>query len=109
MKIKDGDWELFSYDYQTGRQVWRLFDGREEHWRTSYPVDAVMKANAEQRNAHGGAKWGGGRRVASIPLNTFFDENLGLAKAHEQDDKAFLSRWLNDSDNQAFRTFEGRV
>lgn len=109
MQIRDGDWTLFDYDAQSGRSVWRLFDGERTHFRTDYPVDATISENEAIRNGASKAWAGDYHRVASIPLNVLHDEKVGLLKAHNEGDDAFVSRWLNDSDNRAWRTKEGRV
>lgn len=106
MAIKDGDWTLFDHDFKLGRTVWRYFDGTQNHWRIDYQVDDVLKNNKAERMDHHGARWGDGRRVASIPLNVYYDQ---LDEAQSQGDSKYLSRWLNDPDNQKFRTFEGSV
>lgn len=105
--IKDGDWTLFDFDYQTGRSVWSYFDGEKTVFRTDYPVDNLLSQNAEVRNSAEKAWKGDWHRVASVPLNVFHDS--GLAQAQEQGDDAFVSRFLNDSDNRDFRTKEGVV
>lgn len=49
--------------------------------------------------------WGGGRRVASIPANLYWDlYRQGIV----QDNKKFRA-WLNDPDNRFFRTSPGVV
>ena len=106
MRIKDGDWELFDHDPRSGRTVWRLFDGAATHYRTDYPVDKILQDNAAAKSDMSGKGWGEGQRVASIPLNVYFDK---LAEATRQGDQNYISKWLNDSDNAGFRTFEGRV
>lgn len=106
MKVKDGDWELIDHDERLGRTVWRYFDGQQTHYRTDYRVDNVIKDNAIARSEMQGARWKEGRRIASIPLNTYFAQ---LADAQVQGDEKYISRWLNDGDNAAFRTFEGKV
>lgn len=107
MMIRDGAWTLFDYDFKTGRQVWHYFDGEKDVFRTDYRVDDVMDANQTSRNiaSHGWA--GDWHQVASIPLNVAYDS--GLARAHTEGDKAFVNRWLNDGDNQAWRTKNGNL
>lgn len=107
MAIKDGDWSLWDYDYQTGRSVWKLAnpDGSVTY-RTDYPVTSLIENNKADLLDSAGQRWGGGRRVASIPLNIFHEQ---LAEAQNQQDDKYLSRWLNCSDHRAFRTFEGAV
>jgi len=109
--ITDGDWELFDYEPASGRSVWMMEDKMTGAvtFRTDYPVTALINANEQARNEAGKA-WGGDwHRVASIPLNVLYDEKTGLDKAFTEGDKAFTSKWLNDSDNRAWRTKEGRV
>lgn len=106
MKIKDGDWELFNHDPYTGRTVWQLFDGQATHFRTDYPVDNIIQDNAIAKAEMAGQRWGGGKRVASVPLNIYYNQ---LAEASRQDDDKYLSKWLNDGDHAAFRTFEGQL
>jgi hypothetical protein len=107
MTIRDGNWELHDWDATSGRTVWRLEQDGFTHFRTDYPVENLIGINQEQRNISK-AGWGGDyHHVASIPLNVLHDS--GLVTAHSQGDEKFVSRWLNDSDNAAWRTKEGRV
>jgi acyl carrier protein phosphodiesterase len=107
MTIKDGDWTLFSWDAQTGRSVWSIFDGEKTHFRVDYPVDNLISQNEQTRNSAEKAWTGDWHRVASVPLNVFYDS--GLAEAQNQGDRKFVSRFLNDGDNRAWRTREGNV
>lgn len=109
MAIRDGDWELIEWDARTGRTVWSMFDGEKVVIRTDYPVAQTLRENAAIRNATPDGWKGDWHRVASVPLNLLYDDNLGLNKAAQQGDDEYLSRWLNDSDNRAWRTKEGRV
>ncbi len=106
MQIKDGNWTLVDYDPVTGRTVWQYFDGAATHFRTDYPVQSIIDENAALFNESGAKRSDEGRRVASIPLNVFYDQ---LHEAHVQGDERHINRWLNDSDNRAFRTFESMV
>lgn len=106
MAIKDGDWELVQYDRSLKRSVWRYFDGLKTHYRHTYEVDDILNANRIEQNATHGQKWGEWRKVASIPAGIFFD-SLGVAQ--QQRDEKYINKFLNDSDNRAFRTFLGRV
>lgn len=109
MTIRDGDWELIDYDAATGRSVWSHFDGEKTTIRTDYPVQATIAENTAVRNAAQKAWKGDYHLIASIPLNLLHDENVGLLKAQTQGDDKYVSRWLNDSSNAAWRTKEGRV
>lgn len=107
MQIKDGDWVLFDYDIPTGRQVWCLHnpDGTTT-FRTDYPVDPTIDLNRAQRNMARDDWAGDYHHIASVPLNIWHEQ---LAEATQQDDQRFISGWLNDSDNQAWRTKDGSV
>lgn len=110
--IKDGDWILMSADPVSGKSTWMLPDGDGRGnpvIRTSYPVDALLAENTAVRNEARKAWTGDYHRIASIPLNKVFDQNLGLNEAFMQGDDKYTSRWLNDPDNRAWRTKEGRV
>ncbi|EUB95884.1 hypothetical protein PMI07_002372 [Rhizobium sp. CF080] len=107
MKVRDGNWTLLSWDPMTGRTVWSHFNGDETVFRIEMPVDNIVKENEFTRNATSGNKFGDWVKIASIPANLAHSENL--VRAQSEGDDAYLSRWLNSSDNRAWRSFEGRV
>lgn len=107
MKITDGDWTLYDYDVATGRQVWSLAnDDGSITFRTDYPVQPTIDINTAQRNMAQDNWKGDYHHIASIPLNVYHDQ---LAEASRQEDDAFISKWLNDSENRAWRTKNGTV
>ncbi|BDU31871.1 hypothetical protein TUMSATVNIG1_24800 [Vibrio nigripulchritudo] len=106
MTIQEGTWTLVDHDPMTGRMVWRTEQDGMTHFRTDYPVDAVIDDNERAFNESLHQRFGDGQRIASIPLNVYFDQ---LHEAHLQGDKQYLSQWLNDPNNRAFRTFKGKV
>ena len=107
MQIKDGDWVLYSYDVKLGRQVWMLenSDGSTT-FRTDYEAQPTIDINTAQRNMAQDNWAGDYHQIASIPLNVYHEQ---LAEASRQDDQKFISGWLNDSDNAAWRTKSGVV
>lgn len=108
MSIRDENgFELIDYDQATGRSVWAYFDGEKTVYRTDYPVDGLINVNAKQRNMAMSGWKGDMHHVASIPLNVAHDS--GLTDAFGQDDEKFISKWLNDGDNRAWRTKEGNL
>lgn len=110
MQIRDGDFTLLDYDMKTGRTVWARENGDgTTTYRTDYPVDATIEANLAARNAASTGWAGDYHRIASIPLGVLHNENLGLVEAMRQDDMKYVSRFLNDSDNRAWRTKSGNV
>lgn len=105
--IRDGDWVLFDHDPATGRTVWLRDNGDGTTTaKTDYPHTAVIDDNTALRNALNAGWKGDYHRVASVPLNIFHDQ---IAEAAKQGDNRYLSRWLNDSDNRAWRTKDGTV
>lgn len=107
MRIKDGDWTLVSHDVKLGRTVWSMQnpDGSTT-MRTDYAVEPTIEANTAMRNTVNPGWKGDYHKVASIPLNLFYEQ---LNPAILQDDQKFISKWLNDADNRAWRTKEGRI
>lgn len=107
--VRDGQWELYEYDPSTGRTVWSMYDGEKAIFRIDTPVQSTLDENAEARNAASAGWQGDYHRVASVPMQLLYDENLGLNKAIQQGDDKYLSRWLNDSSNRAWRVKDGIV
>lgn len=107
MTIRDGDWTLQEYDHFTGRSVWSYFDGVRMHIRTDYPVAETVKANREAFNSAPSGFKGEWHHVASIPANVHYGS--GLHDAIRQQDRKWTKRWLNDSDNRAWRVKDGAV
>ena len=107
MIVRDGAWTLFDSDIKLGRYVWaRRNDDGSTIFRTDYHCKPTIDANTAQRNLAQKGWAGDWHHVASVPLNLFYDK---LAEATRQNDQKYLSKWLNDSDNRAWRTKEGRI
>ena len=106
--IRDEDgFELLEFDPATGRTLWKYFDGEKIIFSTRYPANSLIKSNAESRAHFAGQRHGDWSRVASIPLNVAHDS--GLVEAMSQHDDKFISRFLNDGSNRAWRTREGQA
>lgn len=99
-------WRLVSDDPVLGVRRWELdLDDTQTIVRTEYyAAEPFMTANAEERNASDGTRWGDGKRVASIPMHIWAREI-----APRGDDRDFLKWFLNHPDRQAFRVRRGRV
>lgn len=107
MIIRDGEWTLYDYDPALKRQVWVRDNGDGSRtFRTDYEVDPTVELNKAQRNMAQAGWKGDYHHVASIPLGVYYDQ---LAEASKQNDEKYISKWLNDSSNMAWRTKEGRV
>ena len=100
-------WTLFDYDPKTGRQVWcTVNEDGSTTFRTDYPVQPTIDINTAQRNLARDDWKGDYHQIASIPLNVFYDK---LGQAAQEGDEKYISDFLNDSDNSAWRTKSGRV
>ena len=107
MIIRDGEWTLVDSDLKLKRFVWaRQNPDGTTTYRTDYHADDTVEANRDMRNAASKGWQGDWHKVASIPLNVFHDR---LAEASRQGDDAYISRFLNDSDNRAWRSKDGRI
>ena len=82
-------------------------DTDEATIETKQDVSAVIEENKDDFNAiDNKANWTGEwHRVASIPLNIFYE----LQSSGKLSDQAYMKRWLNDPDNRFFRTRPGKV
>lgn len=111
MRFRDADgWILFDYDPKMGRQVWyRENPDGTTTFRTDYEISATLDANKAMQNSVGGGWSGDWHKIASIPYGVLNRDDNGVLAAIQQDDQNYLSRWLNNADNRAFRTKLGSV
>lgn len=82
--------------------------------KQSQNIGAILEANkADYNETDAKAKWGEGQlsnRVARIPLVVFQDlEKQGITRGFTVIDMNRFKAWLNNPDNQVFRTRAGRV
>lgn len=85
----------FHYDDETGDAV----------IETQQDVTDLIDANKAEANAASSNWKGDMHKVASIPMNVYFD----LKQKGIIDDPTALKSWLNDPANRYFRTKGGRV
>lgn len=107
MDVWDGGWLLMDFDPLTQRSVWMTEQDGQLVFRVDMPLDDIFDANHEAEAETHGRRFGDWNRVASVPHHLVYRN--GLSEAVQQQDNAFLSRFLNDSDNSKFRTSRGRV
>lgn len=77
-------------------------------------ITGIIEANkADYAQTDAKTKWSDsqlGNRVARIPLTVFQDlEKLGITRGFHVLDMKRFKEWLNNPDNQVFRTRSGRV
>lgn len=102
--IWDGDWVLFSMDTSTGIETW--YNPKEDLIRKITHADRIVNNNKIARQNNAGTRWGDGKIVASVPLDVLHSKLQG---AIEQGDQKYLKRFLNDSDNAAWKRREGTI
>ena len=107
MKIEHEGWTLYDYDMKLGRQVWYIVnDDGTTTWRSDYEIQPTIDTNQAQRNIAQSGWKGDYHQIASVPLNIYYDQ---LAQASQQNDEKYISKWLNDSSNRAWRVKDGTV
>lgn len=102
-------WRLIEYDPRRNVSKWMFrVEGSKDVFRTTcHGVGHLVEQNKVQANMGKQPLIGGYmRKVASVPSN-IAGEYL-LKAVNERDDRA-AARWLNDTDNRAFRTSDERV
>lgn len=102
-----GNKKLFSHDPLTGiTKYWHDNEDGSVTVESDQDVSSIMGSNQTGRkevDKH--TKWGDMSRVASIPLTLYYD----LKQKGILDDQAAMKKWLNDPDNELFRTRKGKV
>ena len=94
---------LFDRDPELGiTKYWHVKDNGEFVVETVQDVTGIAEYNKRSYN-NTDKKWNDLNKVASIPLSVYYDlKRRGIA-----DDPVALKKWMNDSDNQVFRTRQG--
>ncbi len=102
-----GNKKVFSHDPMTGiTKYWHDNGDGSVTMETQQDTRAIEQANyAHRNNIDKHDKWGEMSRVASIPLTVYYD----LKQKGILDDQAALKKWLNDPENELFRTRKGKV
>lgn len=97
--------KLFDHDPTTGiTKYWHVKGNGEYVVETVQDVKQIANQNKRQYNDNTG-KFGEFSKVASIPLPVYYElKRRGIA-----DDPKALKKWLNDGDNQVFRTKAGKL
>lgn len=98
---------FFDYDPLTGEVEWFHYDDATDQMtvQTEQTVDPLVDQNKRLQNDTPSNWKGDMHRVASIPLNLFWE----LKKQGVVDDPKRLKAWLNDPNNRYFRTRTGKV
>lgn len=126
LKLTEADVQNCTWTLEEVTPDYRRYVGRGTHPVSGAPIvvrkteylaeDALLARNADERNDNDGRRWSQGSgsdrngvplvKVASIPLNKFYAE---FAARLQEGDKDFSRWWLEQDQNQPFRTRRGRV
>ncbi len=102
------DWRLVKHDPVEKKKIFETEeDGKVHRVTVTYAPETYYGTNKALRDASDGQRWGGGQIVASMPLHVYFDSDLH--KAQLAGDDRGVKKFLNDLDNEGYRTFRGRV
>lgn len=98
----------FLYSDEPLKRVWLKWDESQKKFQTCTitRVDPLLDENKRKLNESQGKRYGDGKVVGSIPMEIWTRQ---LMPAVRDGDIAYQKKWLNDSDNRAFRTFGGRL
>lgn len=106
------DWQLVDFDLHIGRAVYarRVEDHDRQGWeiKTEYYADPTLEANKIELNNQAAGWRGDYHKIASLSPGVAYGDGYIAQALKEGDDKA-MSKWLNDSDNSAWRTKAGTV
>jgi len=98
---------IFDRDPTSGTTEFFHYDPKTDDFtiETRQECDDLVEENRRAFNDAGGTWKGDMHRVASIPMNLYFE----LQKRGITQDPKKLRAWLNDPDNRYFRTRPGKV
>lgn len=98
---------VFDTDPLTGiTRYWHVKSDGEFVIETQQQVSDIAEANKRSfADTDTKAKYGDMAKVASIPLNVYYE----LKRQGIVDDPKAMKKWLNDPDNRVFRTRGGTV
>ncbi len=84
------------------KAIWGLFDDDGDMVAScqQFFADPIVEDNKRAFNDSAGTRWGDGKVVSSVPLDIYFRD---LAPAAQNGDEKYIKRYLNDSDNRAWR------
>lgn len=104
------DWKFVKRDPLTGMTTYEAeIEGVGTILRHEYEMtQELWNANQTIRNETDGKRWGDGQIVASIPMNELFGQTY-IGQAYREGDEKAMSKYLNDYDNQRYRTKRGTI
>jgi hypothetical protein len=103
---------VIDYDPTLGRTTYarRVEEADRKGWEiwVDYEVDPTIEANKIELNNQASGWKGDLHKIASLSPGIAYGQGY-IAQALKEGDEKAMSKWLNDSDNRAWRTKEGKV
>lgn len=106
--VDERGFELVRCDPEAGKSLWmKVEPDGQVIFEEIVQLDPLFRSNEILRSEQFNQRWDDGKIAASLPLEYAFSS--GYMEATKQGDKAWIKRFLNDSENAKFRTKEGRI
>lgn len=106
--MSDG-WTCIARNPESGVSTWAMRgEGDDVYIQERQDLSALLDENKAIRNMSSQTWKGDGlHSVARIPLAMLHDKADGVGRAIDQHDNKWVTRFLNDSDNENLRTKSG--
>lgn len=107
--IPDGAWTLFEQD-ETTRRYFCKIDDKRTVVKTEFIADERLVAlNKHEFEESLTKRFGDNPKVASVPLNVFYDPKTQIVEKLQQGDKDHIKWFLNRDENRMWRSFRGKI
>lgn len=103
------DWRCIAHNPASGVSTWVKEEPDGLLVQERQDISVLLDQNRAERNIASSGWKGDYHSIARIPLAMMHEKGSALAQAVAEQDSAWVSRFLNDSDNSNLRTKEGRV
>jgi len=103
----DGKGFLLTDEPDRRTWVWINEDDGEWYVWEIERVEPILEMNKALYNENGNKRWSDMELVASIPNAIYWHGDF--AKAREDGDRKWITKFLNNSDNRNLRTREGEI
>lgn len=107
--IPDSAWTLFEVDDNQRRYFCKIDDTRTVVKTEYLGNDELIEANQQAVHDSYGKRFGDMPKVASIPMNVFYDPKTQLVEKLQQGDKDHMKWFLNSEAARPWRTFRGNI
>lgn len=107
--IPDAAWTLVEVEPGFRRYACRLDDRRTVYKTEFLGNDELIALNQEELFESQSRRFADTQKVASIPLNVFYDPKTQIVEKLQQGDKDHLKWFLNSEQAKPWRSFRGKI